>query len=839
MGLSILSVRTLTARPLRSLLTILGVALGVGVLSASLTLGVGLDAAINRTVKDLVGNADLRVSSFLERGLSETTVDAIRTMDGVAVAAPIVERRTFLAGTPGSSTGANPGTVTVVGIDPATYPSVHPLDLTGGARLIRANERSALITETLAAAEGYALGSELTILGFGEPTHLRVVGIVAGSGPVADAGGRSVIVPIDVAQAAFRLTGVTRVDVALSVGTTSQVASRRLAEVITTEPYVLATPADLAAGLRASTADFQATTAWLAAIVLFVGAFLIINTISMTVSERAREVGLLRAAGATRGQIVRFVLVGAAMLGVLGSLLGLLVGSWLGALMANSIRALTGFAAQVDPLSIGSLALAFVVGLGVTTAGAMEPAIRASRISPVEALRARFDVPAARRGRLLWLTAVLGFVALLALLVWPPASGSIGADRAIAVYGVLLVATLATPLVLPPLARLIGLPISLILRLEERLARGSMSRDRSRTALTLGALVIGLAMVVALGWTADAARHRATAWLADVVPGDEVLTSIRPVALDEPAPAEIAALPGVRSVSPIATFDLAYRGVRIDAAAVVGADFLADGRLSFLSGDRATALGALDTGGAVILPNAAARRLNLSVGDSIGVALGNGATLDLRVVGIVERSLPSGGGEAILVGWPDATGPIGVDGADVLAVRFTPGASAAERAAVDTLAATYALEANPLSRIEGAVIDALGRVFGLFDAFSLVALLVAGLGIVNTLGMGVLERVRELGVLRAIGMTRRQVSRMVVTEAIVLGFAGSLLGILVGLVIGVILLAFAGDLGAAVTLPWGSIGIAAVLGISCSIVASYYPALVAARVSIIRSLQFS
>lgn len=835
MGLTSLAVRTLTARPLRSLLTIVGVALGVGVLSASLTLGAGLESAINRTVKDLVGNADLRISSFLERGLSGATVEAIRTLDGVAVASPIVERQTFLRATPGTSSG----TATVVGVDPETYPAVHPLELVGGSLLARLGERSAVITEELAASDGYGLGSEVTILGFGDPTHLRVVGIVAGAGPVSGAGGRTIIVPIDVAEEAFGVTNVTRVDVVLAVGSSSEVVATRLADIITTEPYVLATPADLAAGLRASTADFQATTAWLAAIVLFVGAFLIINTISMTVSERAREVGLLRAAGATRGQIVGFVLTGAAILGVIGSLLGLAVGAGLGAVMANSIHALTGFAAQVDALSGTSLALAFFVGLGVTTAGAMEPAIRASRISPVEALRARFDVPAARRGRLLWLTAVLGFVALLALLVWPPAAGSVGADRAVVVYGVLLLATLATPLVLPPLARIIGLPISAVLRLEERLARGSMSRDRSRTALTLGALVIGLAMVVALGWTADAARHRATAWLADVVPGDEVLTSIRPVGLTEPAQADLAAMPGVRSVSPIATFDLAYRGVRVDAAAVVGADFLADGRLTFLSGDRATALGSLDAGGGAILPEAAAQRLDLEVGDSISLALGNGATLTLRVAGIVERSLPSGGGEAILVGWPDASGPIGVTGADVFAVRFESGATSADRSAVEALAAQYALEANSLTRIEGAVIDALGRVFGLFDAFSLVALLVAGLGIVNTLGMGVMERIRELGVLRAIGMTRRQASRMVVTEALILGLVGSLLGILVGLGIGVILLLFSGDFDTSMALPWGSIAVAAVLGISSSIVASYYPAAVASRVSIIRSLKFS
>lgn len=835
MGLTSLAGRAVVARPLRSFLTILGVALGVGVLSASLTLGAGLDAAIERTVHDLVGNADLRVSSFLERGLSDATVNSIRTMDGVTVAAPTIERRTFLSTASGTSGGA----VTIIGIDPAPYLLLHPLQLVAGAPLARSDEASAIITERLAAADGYTIGSELTIQGVGAPARLRIVGIVEGAGPVADAAGRMVIIPVDVARDVFGLSGVTRVDVRLATGTTAEAAAALLADRITTEPYVLASPADLAAGLRASTADFQSTIAWLAAIVLFVGAFLIVNTISMTVGERAREVGLLRAAGATRSQIFQFVLAGAAMLGVIGSLAGLAIGGGLGLLMAGSIRALTGFSAQVDGLSAASLVLAFLVGLGVTVAGAIEPAIRASRISPIEALRARLDVPAARRGRLIWLTAVLGFVAILALLVWPPAAGTVGADRALAVYGVLLAATLATPFILPPLARFVGIPLRLVARLEEQLARGSLARDRSRATLTLGALVIGLSMVVALGWTAQAARERATAWLQDVVPGDEVVTSIRPVAAGEQARAVLEAVPGVQSVSPIATFDLAYRGVRVDAAAIVGGDFLQDGRLTFIEGDRSAALHALDAGGTVIIPSSTARRLSLHLGDLITLALGRGSTLDLRVDGVVERSIPSGGGEAILIGWPDASGPIGVTGADVFAVRFAPGAPASARTELEATARSLALEANPLDRIQGAVTEALGRVFGLFDALALIALLIAAFGIVNTLGMGVLERVHEIGVLRAVGMSRRQASRMVVTEALILGIVGTILGTVVGLLVGGVLLSLTGDFDISMALPWSSIGAAAVLGIASSVVASYYPSRLASQVSIVRALQFS
>ena len=261
-------------------------------------------------------------------------------------------------------------------------------------------------------------------------------------------------------------------------------------------------------------------TALIAAIVLFVGSFLIVNTLSMTVGERAREVGLLRAAGATRAQIVRFVLAGALAIGVMGSALGLRrrapARDAHGRLGPRPDR-LPGRGRQ--PRCRAASSSPSSVGVVITIAGAIEPAVRAARISPVEALRARLDLPAGRRARLGWLALVFVAVAVLALLVWPPAAGATGADRALAVYAVLLAATLATPFLLPPLARLLGSPLAAVLRLEERLARGSLARDRSRAALTLGALVVGLAMIVALGWTAQAARNAATAWLADVVPG--------------------------------------------------------------------------------------------------------------------------------------------------------------------------------------------------------------------------------------------------------------------------------------------------------------------------------
>jgi len=563
-----------------------------------------------------------------------------------------------------------------------------------------------------------------------------------------------------------------------------------------------------------------------------------VNTLSMTVGERAREVGLLRAAGATRTQLSRFVFSGALALGIIGAGLGVLAGWLMAVLMAGAVSDATGLSAAVTAIDPAGAVTAALVGVGITILAAIEPALAAAHISPVEALRARLDLPQVRRGRLAWIAGIFIVVAVLSMLVWPPAAAASDTGRALAVYGVLLVATLLTPFVVRPLAMLLGYPVSLILRLEAALARGSLARDRSRTTLTLGSLVIGLAMIVALGWSAQAARAAAFDWLQDVVPGNEVVTSIRPVAPDEGVAEELAAVPGVHQVTPIASFDIAFRGVRLDAAAVSGQDLLDDGRLTAVAGDRAAALQALDAGGAAILPLAVAQRLGLSVGDAMHIPVSPERSIDLRVAAIVERSIPGSSGEAILVGWNDATASLGVVGADAFAVRFIPGAETQAAAGLRATAQSLALEANPIERIQGAVADALARVFSVFDALALVAVLVAALGIVNTLTMGVLERVREIGVLRAIGMSRRQAMRMVVVEAAILGIVGVVLGAAAGIGVGVVLLQLGGGLGHPGGIPWLPIGIAAVLGLVLPALAALSPARAASRVSIVEALRF-
>ena len=839
-ALDALARRTLVARPLRTILTIAGIALGVGVLVAALILNAGLDATAAQSVRDQLGRTDLRVAAFEERGLSATSLAVLATTPGVAVVAPELERRTYPVAVPGAGTSL-PAPVTVVGVDPAADPTLHDRPLSGGSPLPLAGGDVALVSDALAREDGLAVGGTITLNGSAEsgPRAFRIAGILAAVPGDPDPAGRSVVVPLQSAQSLLGTATVSRADLGLGSGGDVGAVTASLERRLTSEPYTLSTPGDLIAALRASTADFRVTIALVAALSLFGGAFLIFNTMAMTVAERARDIGLLRAAGMTRRQVTQLVLISAGHLAVAGVVLGLLAGIGLAALVSGLFSpggGVLGIRELVIPPA--GLLLGALLGFGVTIAAALEPALRAARISPVAALTARREQTAVLRARLRWLTLVFAVVGVAGLALWPGAAdGSAGLARPLAVYALLLGVALASPFLVGPLGTLVGTLARPFLPVEERLTRSALVRDPSRTALTVGALSVALAVLVALGGVAATTRRAATAWLTDVIPGDAVLTSIRPVPIDEPQLADLAAVPGVARISPIGRFAVSVGGQRLDAAAVVGADLLADGRLVLTEGDRAGALPALDAGGAAILPAAVADALGIPLGGSLQVLAGR-EIVALRVVGVAARTIPGSAGEAILVGWPDATQRLGVLGADVFAVRYAPGQAAAAAAALEPVARAAALEPASLEALAGTIGASVDRLFALLTALAAVALIVAGLGIVNTLTMNVLERVRELGFLRAAGLTRRQARRLVILEAAILGAVGAIIGVAAGVLAGIILAALGAGPGVTYDPGWGSIALALAGGVALAVVASAWPATVAARVEIVRAVQY-
>ena len=469
----------------------------------------------------------------------------------------------------------------------------------------------ALVTERLAASDGLDVGSGITVLGAGAPVRATVAGILAGDGPLPGDAGRTVVLGLETAASLNRadgvdpatagtLAGLSRIDVVLAAGADPATVTTAIEQALTVEPYVLSTPADVAASLRASTADIRSTMALLAAISLFAAAFVILNTLAMTVSERVRELGLLRAAGARRAQIVEVVVAQALIVGTLGSVIGLRPGR---RPRRDRLRVAARLGRGPDRCTRDhrTRARRRPVCRHRHHARRGDGAGSARRVDqpgrrPARPVRCRQDRAVPRAS---WVIAIVVLVGALAAVLLPPTTGS-GAFpiRAVAVYVVLLFAVLVTPAVLGPLGRIAGLPFAGPLRLEERLARAAIARDRSRTTVTIGALVIGLAMVVALGAVATNARASASAWLSEVVPGDEVLTAIAPSPVGEDGlEHEIAAIDGVTRATPIAAFDLAFAGTRLDAVAIRGADFGADGRLIFTAGDRDAALAAVDAGG--------------------------------------------------------------------------------------------------------------------------------------------------------------------------------------------------------------------------------------------------
>jgi ABC-type lipoprotein release transport system permease subunit len=278
-GLSSLAFRSLSARRGRTGLSIVGIALGFAVLYASLATDAGIAASIDRTVRDLVGRADLRVESFGPTGLSADSLAQIEQAPGVVLAAPALQQRTYLVPAVDDPNGPPPP-VTVLGIDPEPEAAVRDLVLASGTALSGADGDDALITQTLATADGTKLGGTVTLQGgTSAPLDFTVIGIVAGDGPIVGSAGRTVIVPLHTMQQLFGTTTVSRVDIVTGQGATPAEVATAIGVALTSQPYVLSSPADVATTLRSSTADFRSTTALIAAVALFVGAFLIFNTL--------------------------------------------------------------------------------------------------------------------------------------------------------------------------------------------------------------------------------------------------------------------------------------------------------------------------------------------------------------------------------------------------------------------------------------------------------------------------------------------------------------------------------------------------------------------------------
>ncbi|HEY8177407.1 MAG TPA: ABC transporter permease, partial [Candidatus Limnocylindria bacterium] len=738
MRLSAVAWRSLASRPLRTGLTVLGVALGVAVIAAALMAGQAATEAVRRAAQELFGSASLRVRAFETEGFTPRTVQNIQTIAGVNTGSAVIEER-------GRSVTTKPGpdekvfTMLLIGVDPQDEAQIRSYELVDGHFLDPADPTGVLVNAAWARANGLRVGDELWLNSAPHPPYNHIVGLLGDAGFGALGSGSVVVLDSDYLSGAFEVPPAIRyVDLKVAEGAEDEVLAAL--DRTMTEPFVVETVADAEQQLGRAQAGFAGLAFLFGLVALAVGAFLVANTLAMTLAERTREVGLLRAAGTTSRQVMGLFLRQGLALGLMGGLVGVLLGVAMAAILISVLQSSRALLIGGLPFHPVALLLAFVLGALVTLAGALVPALAASRLSPLDALRPSQQPGRTLGGRLPWVMGLVIAAVAVGVVAYPLQRGDASLSGALLAVGIMLGGTLLVALGLQPLARLIGRPFGALFGAQGELGRANLGRDPVRTGLTVGALAIGLASVVALGIVTASARATADVWVRSILPGGY---AIRLTVADEidRVRDDLATIDGVDRVMPISEFpavEATDDGQREVGIAGIGpSDFQDTRSLIFVAGQRRDAFNALREGGAVLLPESIASRDGLGVGDTITLGQPGGDGVPFTVAGIVAYSLPTRTTEgAILMSQADARESFGVTEARLFALQPQRGVPIDTfRDAVADKAAVYSAESLSAAQLSSDLGRSLDRVIGLFDLLAVLAVVIGGLGIVNTLAV--------------------------------------------------------------------------------------------------------
>lgn len=831
---------------LRLALTALAITLGVGFVAGAFIFTDSLSQSFETAFETSTRGFDVQVRPVVDPELSfaggepldGALIDRIAALDGVAATQGTILSVGQLVDQNGEIVGGGPPTFIV------SWPTLLPNFSVKSGERPDADGEAALDPDTAERINAEP-GTRVTLVGVGAPEQFTVTGTASLEDFSSFAGLRSVYVTLETAQ---RLTGqlgqVTTIEVAAAPG----VAVADLVDAITPllPERVEAVSAQVVAEQNAET--FRDALGFLntfllvfAGVALFVGAFLIQNTFRIVVAQRARELALLRVVGATRRQVTTMVVLEAAIVATIASLVGVAVGVGLALLIRFAFEA-TGGNLGDAPLSIlpRTIVAALAVGVAVTTVSALLPAVSAARIPPVAALRgteARTGSRSMRR-RAGWGGAsfVLGLVVLGVGLFADIENEAVseiqlvGAGAAAIFIGVAVLA----PLFARPVASAIGAPLRA--RFTGRLARENAMRSPTRTAATASALMIGLALVGMTLVLADSIKYTTRRILADQFKADFVIGS--------------AVFGGAGGFSPeVATRVAALPEVDRSTAARFGPARV-EGDTKFVGGADVPVLASLvdfevvagslgDVGeGTVAVLETTARDLDLAVGDPIEVVFArtgavvfevglvfSSETYDtdlLLTIPVYEENVVERQDVQVLVALAE-----GVD--------LENGRTAIEAATADFPGITVSDQAEFQDQIAGQVNIFLAFIFAMLA----LAIVIAVFGITNTLSLSVIERTREIGLLRAVGMTRRQLWGMVTGEAVVVAVFGAVLGVVIGIGFGwAVVAALAADNEVFLSIPWWQLGSGLVLAALAGIGAAVFPAWRASRLDILNAISY-
>ena len=807
------SLRHLRHAPLRTALVIFGIALGVCMLSAMLATNDSLTSAFEDMVDRVAGKADLTVAGS-GAGIPSTLTSEIADVEGVEHAAAMLEVVTH-AYRPGG------GTLLVLGVDLLGDTFFLPFAQEGEHKVIDdplafVNDPTAiLISKRLAETHSLKVNDELPLVTAEGIKTFHVRGLLEDEGPAASYGGQVVVMFLDAAQVSFaRGYAVDRIDVVVAKGTDVAEVEKRIEKVLDGRAQV-DEPRGRTQRLVASLTAFRNALNMSAIIALGVGTFLIYNAVSVSVAQRRREVGILRALGVTRRRMVRLFLLEALVMAAIGVAIGLLLAQQLASFaLANVSETVARVFVSIQPkapeITLKVAIAGALSGFATTLIASYVPARATNQVDPAEALRStRASSGAVERN---WRK--IGLIGLLVALTAPifslpgtETSGYFGTLAVMAGFGMM------APMAVKGLRALLVRGAERALGIPGRLALDNVERSLSRTAVTVVALMLAIAMSMTVGAYARSFERSIAQWVDDGFPSDAMITAGSPtldrnhVAFSPEILERLKDVPGIRALNPVRNVatDLGTRHIVVQAT---------DTRIHFgealrknkgrrvLEGPDQLEADSLYSKQRVIIAENLAHFTGLGAGDQVRIETPSGPqSFEIYAV-VVDYSSDQGW---LMLDrrwyskyWHDE--PV-----DAVEVYFDDGTDAEAlsnviRSKLGEVGSIFVTQHDTLrEELEG-----LARsIFAYSKAPELITLIVAIMGVIGTMLASVIDRIREIGMLRAIGATRRQVAWSLVTEAGFLGLAAALCGVLTGIPQGILFMRVIGMSANGWHLPYG------------------------------------
>ena len=840
------TLKGLLAHKFRLAATALAIVLGVSFVAGTYVLTDTINATFTNLFDEVTQGIDVAVRSRdvftgqmgeVRDPIPEEVLNEVKAVDGVKVAEGSVTGFAQFVDKDGKpvTTGGAP----TLGVSISSAPELQAGTTVRSGRLPSSPNEMAVDAQT-AEKHGFAVGDRVKVLLQGPARTFTVSGII-GFGSAGNLGGATLAgFTLPTAQEVLNREGrFDEIDVVAAEGTTPEQLRDRVRAVLDPR-YEVLTGEELSAAQAAAINDtfgrFLSTALLAFAFVaLLVGAFLIFNTFTIIVAQRTRELALLRCLGASRRQVMTSVLLESLIVAVVASLVGL----GLGVLIANGLKALLTGILNFDLPTTGTVFLwrtvivSLAVGIVVTVLAALLPARKATRVPPVAALQPEtaFAPTHFRKRRIVLgvLVTLVGIALLLAGLFQNEGNRlvNVGSGAVIVFFGVAIL----SPLIARPLARLIGWPFAKAFGLSGTLARENAMRNPRRTASTAAALMIGLALVTFVSIFAASIKASTTETLDRTIAADYILMndSFTPFSPDLAArladQPELAAVVGVR----LGAFKL--NGATKQLIGIDPAAYDRVVKTEVLSGSIAD----LQSGGLAVKEDVA-KANGWTVGERVALQFPRGGTQQVTVKAIYKDNSVNGD---YLLSLADYERFYADQADSQILVQAAPGTTpAASRAAIDRVLVDFPnVTVRDQAEYKAETARQIDQVVNLFYALLALAVVIALFGIVNTLGLSIFERIRELGLLRAIGATRRQVRSMIRWEAVIIAVLGAVLGLAVGLFFGWTIVRALRSVGITeFAVPGGQLVIFVVFAALAGILAAVLPGRRAARIDVLRAI---